>query len=182
MIDYAIPRYRVMRDLDLCIQCGVCERSCANDVHHVDEELGRVVAHHAQCVNCQRCVHMCPIHALAIVDWPQVGNGTNNWSLDAIQDVQKQAQSGAVLLSSMGNPQHYPIYWDHLLLNASQVTNPSIDPLREPMETRVFLGARPSRVNGVSWLEISTPCDCLATRSAVAARRRWSSALKLFCA
>ncbi len=147
MIDYTIPRYRVLRDPDLCIHCGVCERSCANNVHHVDEELDRVVADHASCVNCQRCVHMCPTHALSIVDWPQVGNGTNNWNLAAIQDVQKQAQSGGVLLSSMGNPQHYPIYWDHLLLNASQVTNPSIDPLREPMETRVFLGARPSRVN-----------------------------------
>ena len=66
-----------------------------------------------------------------------------------MQDIAKQAQTGAVLLSSMGNPQHYPIYWDHLLLNASQVTNPSIDPLREPMETRVFLGSRPEalRIN-----------------------------------
>ena len=44
----------------------------------------------------------------------------------------------------MGNPEPYPIYWDHLLLNASQVTNPSIDPLREPMETRVLLGSRPN--------------------------------------
>ncbi len=60
-----------------------------------------------------------------------------------MQDIAKQAQTGAVLLSSMGNPEPYPIYWDHLLLNASQVTNPSIDPLREPMETRVFLGSRP---------------------------------------
>lgn len=60
-----------------------------------------------------------------------------------MQDVAKQSQTGAVLLASMGNPEPYPIYWDHLLLNASQVTNPSIDPLREPMETRVFLGSRP---------------------------------------
>ncbi|MBR5091083.1 MAG: FMN-binding glutamate synthase family protein, partial [Ruminiclostridium sp.] len=45
-----------------------------------------------------------------------------------------------VLLSSMGTPKDYPVYWDKILLNASQVTNPPIDPLREPMETRVFLG------------------------------------------
>ncbi|MFR3272499.1 MAG: glutamate synthase-related protein [Slackia sp.] len=32
------------------------------------------------------------------------------------------------------------MYWDKLLVNASQVTNPPIDPLREPMETRVSLG------------------------------------------
>lgn len=143
MLDYLLPRYKVLRDADLCVQCGVCERSCSKEVHAVDEELGRVTADHARCVNCQRCVVMCPTQALAISDWPQVGNGSNNWTLQAMQDIAKQAQTGAVLLSSMGNPQHYPIYWDRLLLNASQVTNPSIDPLREPMETRVFLGSRP---------------------------------------
>ena len=51
-----------------------------------------------------------------------------------------------MLLSSMGNPRPLPIYWDRLLLNASQVTNPSIDPLREPMETVTFLGRKPERL------------------------------------
>ncbi|MGN1002129.1 MAG: glutamate synthase-related protein, partial [Oscillospiraceae bacterium] len=36
--------------------------------------------------------------------------------------------------------------WDKILINASQVTNPSIDPLREPMETRVYLGKKPSAI------------------------------------
>ena len=143
MLDYLLPRYKVLRDVDLCVKCGVCERSCANEVHVVDDELGRVTADHARCVNCQRCVVMCPTQALAITNWPQVGNGSTNWTLSAMQDIAKQAQTGAVLLSSMGNPQPHPIYWDRLLLNASQVTNPSIDPLREPMETRVLLGSRP---------------------------------------
>ncbi len=146
MLDCLLPRYKVLRDPDLCTACGVCERSCANEVHRIDGELGRVTADHAKCVNCQRCVVMCPTRALAIARWPQVGNGSNNWTLAAMQDIAKQAQTGAVLLSSMGNPQHYPIYWDHLLLNASQVTNPPIDPLREPMETRVFLGSRPDKL------------------------------------
>ena len=51
-----------------------------------------------------------------------------------------------MLLSSMGNPKNFPVYWDKILINASQVTNPSIDPLREPMETRVYLGKKPSCV------------------------------------
>jgi glutamate synthase domain-containing protein 2 len=46
----------------------------------------------------------------------------------------------------MGNPQPFPIYWDKMLINASQVTNPSIDPLREPMETKVFLGKKPDAI------------------------------------
>ena len=47
-----------------------------------------------------------------------------------------------MLLSSMGNPKPLPVYWDKMLINASQVTNPPIDPLREPMETKVFLGKK----------------------------------------
>ena len=111
MLDYLLPRYKVLRDNELCIRCGVCERSCANEVHCVDSELDRVTANHAKCVNCQRCVVMCPTQALAIAKWPQVNNGSNNWTLEAMQDIAKQAQTGAVLLSSMGNPKPYPIYW-----------------------------------------------------------------------
>lgn len=51
-----------------------------------------------------------------------------------------------MLLSSMGTPKNYPVYFDKILLNASQVTNPSIDPLREPMETKVYLGKRPAEI------------------------------------
>ena len=69
-----------------------------------------------------------------------------NWTGEAIQEIYRQAGSGGVLLSSMGNPKNFPVYWDKILINASQVTNPSIDPLREPMETRVYLGKKPSCV------------------------------------
>ncbi|MEE8205160.1 MAG: glutamate synthase-related protein, partial [Dehalococcoidales bacterium] len=48
------------------------------------------------------------------------------------------------------------IYWDHLVLNASQVTNPSIDPLREPMELTTFLGGKPDRLEFDSDLNLKT--------------------------
>lgn len=146
MLDYILPRYKVLRSNDDCTECGICEKTCANEVHHVDKEFGRVIADNAKCVNCQRCVVMCPTHAITITDWPQADTGSSNWTLSVMQDIAKQAQTGSVLLSSMGNPKPFPIFWDHLLLNASQVTNPSIDPLREPMETRVFLGSRPEMI------------------------------------
>jgi glutamate synthase domain-containing protein 2 len=47
----------------------------------------------------------------------------------------------------MGTPKDYPVYWDKMLINASQVTNPSIDPLREPMETRTNLGRKSSKIS-----------------------------------
>ena len=46
----------------------------------------------------------------------------------------------------MGNALPYPIIFDHLVLDACQVTNPSIDPLREPMELRTLLGKKPDKV------------------------------------
>jgi glutamate synthase domain-containing protein 2 len=61
-----------------------------------------------------------------------------------------QADTGGILLAAMGNPAKYPIYWDHLLLDASQVTNPSIDPLREPMELRTYLGKKPDHIEVVN--------------------------------
>lgn len=143
MIDCVLPRYKILRDTDSCTDCGQCVRSCANGVYRLGKDGEKPSINSRRCVNCQRCVVMCPQGALAITNWPQVDTGSSNWTLEAMQDIARQAQSGGVLLSSMGNPRPYPIYWDHLLLNASQVTNPSIDPLREPMETRVFLGGRP---------------------------------------
>lgn len=47
-----------------------------------------------------------------------------NWSGETIMEVYRQASSGGVLLSSMGNPKPLPVYWDKILINASQVTNP----------------------------------------------------------
>jgi glutamate synthase domain-containing protein 2 len=100
----------------------------------------------AKCVNCHRCVSLCPTRALKIVKSGNTYKENKNWSGKTINELYRQAGSGGVLLSSMGNPEDYPVYFDRILLNASQVTNPSIDPLREPMETKVSLGARPERI------------------------------------
>ncbi len=98
------------------------------------------------CVDCQRCVCICPTQALKIVDNPNTFRNNSNWSQQIMTEVYKQAETGGVLLSAMGNPKEYPVYWDKILLNASQVTNPPIDPLREPMESKVFLGKKPKNI------------------------------------
>ena len=145
-VDFFYPGYEVVRNQDRCIVCRVCERQCANHVHQYDEELGLMISDESQCVNCQRCVTLCPTRALKIVKTDNTFKANVNWTQDGMTEIYRQAQSGGVLLSAMGNPQPLPVYWDKLLINASQVTNPSIDPLREPMETRVYLGSRPEGV------------------------------------
>ena len=145
-IQWVYPEFEVIRNNERCIRCQVCARQCANEVHCYEKELDAMVSDESRCVNCQRCVSLCPTHALKIVRSDCRLRENANWNQDAIREIYKQAQSGGVLLSSMGNPKPYPVYWDKILINASQVTNPSIDPLREPMETRVSLGKKPSQV------------------------------------
>ena len=145
-IQYVYPDFEVVRNDARCIRCQVCARQCANLVHSYDEERDIMLSDESRCVNCQRCVSLCPTRALKIVKSDCRLRENANWDDGTIREVYKQAGSGGVLLSSMGNPKPLPVYWDKILINASQVTNPSIDPLREPMETRVFLGKKPRTI------------------------------------
>jgi len=145
-VNYFYPDYVVERNYDRGIECRVCERQCANSVHEYLADTNKMVSDDSKCVNCHRCVSLCPTRALKIVKSGNTYKENANWTGKTINEIYRQAESGGVLLSSMGNPEDYPIYFDKILLNASQVTNPSIDPLREPMETKVFLGAKPDSI------------------------------------
>ena len=105
-----------------------------------------MIADDSKCVNCHRCVVLCPTNALKIIKSDHTFKDNANWTGAEINSVYRQAGTGGVLLSSMGNPNPFPVYWDKILINASQVTNPSIDPLREPMETRTYLGQKPQGI------------------------------------
>jgi glutamate synthase domain-containing protein 2 len=166
-IDLIFPDYEIVRDQNKCIKCKVCERQCSNEAHKYDEELDIMTANDKNCVNCHRCVSLCPTKALKIVKTNHTFKTNASWAGEDINHINRQAETGGVILSSMGNPKPFPIYWDKILINASQVTNPSIDPLREPMETRTFLGSKPSVLerdkkgniinNNTPQLELKTP-------------------------
>ncbi len=145
-VEYIYPEFEVVRNDRRCIACRVCERQCSNEVHSFDPEAGVMVSDDSKCVDCQRCVSLCPVRALKIVKSDCTLRENANWKTATIKEIYKQANSGGVLLSSMGNPEPFPVYWDKILINASQVTNPPIDPLREPMETRVSLGKKPDNI------------------------------------
>lgn len=153
---YIFPDFDVVRDERRCINCRACENQCANGVHRYDEKLGVMIADEHKCVDCQRCVSFCPTHALKIVKNRNDFRENANWQSDTIKEIYKQSASGGVLLSSMGDPKPQPVYFDKILINASQVTNPPIDPLREPMETRVFLGKKPAEIKRLADGKIDT--------------------------
>lgn len=145
-VAFIYPEFEVIRHTDRCTNCKICVQQCASGVHIFDIKNDRLTTDDSRCIDCQRCVSFCPSQALKIVKSDCALRENANWKSDTIKEIYKQANSGGVLLSSMGAPKTLPVYWDKLLLNASQVTNPSIDPLREPMETRVFLGKKPEKI------------------------------------
>ncbi len=146
MKTYLPPKFIVERDDSRCIRCEVCVNQCTFDVHSYDIEDDEIRSREENCVGCHRCVVFCPTDALTIRRNPLDYRENYNWRSEVIEDIIKQAETGGVLLTGMGNDKSYRIYWDHLVLNASQVTNPSIDPLREPMELTTYLGQKPDKV------------------------------------
>ena len=141
-VNYIPRRFNIVRDKERCIECGCCVRQCSNECHYFEAGGTTVLADSTNCVACHRCVDLCPTSALRIEKHVCDYRENANWTPQYQQEICRQAASGGTLLSGMGNPKPYPIYWD----NASQVTNPSIDPLREPMEIRTILGRKPEKL------------------------------------
>jgi len=142
-MNFIYPENEIVRNEKRCNLCRVCDTQCSYGAHEFDEQSGQLNSDDRKCVNCQRCVVLCKQMALKIVPSGNKYKENYNWREQTIKEIFRQADSGGVLLSGMGNPGDFKVYFDKIVLNASQVTNPSIDPLREPMETRVSLGALP---------------------------------------
>ncbi len=83
--DFIYPEYEVVRNYQRCIACRACERQCANEVHRYDADEQMMTADDAKCVNCHRCVSLCPTRALKIVRTDHTFKENANWTKDNIQ-------------------------------------------------------------------------------------------------
>ena len=100
-IEYIYPEFEVIRHPERCIGCRICEQQCANGVHSFDPKSGKMLADESKCVNCHRCVALCPVRALKIVKSDHTFRPNSNWPDSIIRQVYRQAGTGGVLLSSM---------------------------------------------------------------------------------
>ncbi len=140
----SVPEFRVTIDRQRCRLCQRCVENCSFGALAWRGE--KVTSFDDRCVACQRCVSMCPEDAITLRRTPSVMSSHPVWTDKARRDVFTQAKTGAILLASTGNELHERIIFDNLLLDACQVTNPAIDPLREPIELRTYIGRKPRSV------------------------------------
>ena len=127
------------------MDCGRCIENCSYGVYR--REGDKILIESRKCTGCLRCVAMCPRDAITLTEKPIDYRSHPLWTREVREDIIKQARSGKIILSGMGNARDLPVVYDRLLLDACQVTNPSIDPLREPMELRTYIGKKPSKLN-----------------------------------
>ncbi len=137
-------RYKVHIDRESCKICKRCTVNCTFDAMTFNGE--RIIAEHDNCVACHRCAMMCPQDAITIKKNDMVLQPHAAYDERIRRIGWEQASTGGVLLTSCGNDLPYRSIFDDLVLDAAQVTNPAIDPLREPIETRTYLGRKPSRL------------------------------------
>ncbi|AAL80329.1 FMN-binding glutamate synthase family protein [Pyrococcus furiosus DSM 3638] len=146
MRTHVLPEFLVERDDKRCIKCGACIYQCPFGVYKWNADKSDITIDYTKCVGCQRCVVFCPTDALIVRPYPGSYKPNAYWNREVISDIKRQAEGGGVLLTGTGNDKPYKVYFDHILLNASQVTNPPIDPLREPIELRTFIGGKPEKL------------------------------------
>ncbi|HBR17019.1 MAG: glutamate synthase [Deltaproteobacteria bacterium RIFCSPLOWO2_12_FULL_43_16] len=140
----AVPEFLAKIDQVKCIRCKRCIQNCGWSVYSWGGD--KVLIDTFKCVKCLRCYHYCPEEAITIEDNPVKYRSNANWGFYQIRNIKKQAETGGIPLTGMGSDMPYPVLFDNLLIDACQVTNPSIDPLREPMELRTYLGKKPAKL------------------------------------
>ena len=160
-------QFRPYFDREFCDGCGQCAEECSFNEICMETRAGKKIpiANGRSCGACHRCELTCPRAAIRIKGEPMALRPHGVWQGDVVNRVHLQAASGAVALTGLGADTGVPVYFDRLLFNACQVTNPSIDPQREVMETVTYLGRKARSLkelddlngDGRSLIRLNTP-------------------------
>ncbi|WP_287583548.1 glutamate synthase-related protein [Candidatus Borrarchaeum sp.] len=138
-----LPEYKITVDYEKCKHCKRCMINCTFDAMTYTDRPKPI---DENCVACQRCAIMCPQQAITIEKHPGTLPYHYVYNDDTKRAIWMQANTGSALIAGVGTPLPYPRLFDRLVIDACQVTNPSIDPLREPIEIKTFLGKKPEKL------------------------------------
>jgi len=140
-----ISHFQVNVNREDCKKCKSCIKNCSFGVFSFNGK--QIVAEHHKCVACQRCVIMCPGKAIHISQSESCLPPHGNYTEKIRNIIWAQSGTGGVLISATGNDRPIRSIFDDLLLDSCQVTNPSIDPIREIIETKIFFGRKPKKLD-----------------------------------
>ncbi|MHA1641116.1 MAG: glutamate synthase-related protein [Promethearchaeota archaeon] len=124
--------------------CANCVNQCSYGALSFNKK--EIITDDSKCVACQRCIIMCPTKSIKVVKNEIFLPPHGHYDRRIRNIIWAQSGYGGVLLSATGNDRNIRTIFDDLLLDACQITNPPIDPLRETIETRVFFGRKPIKL------------------------------------
>jgi Fe-S-cluster-containing hydrogenase component 2 len=64
--DKAAPAFRVIVNYALCHFCGACVAVCVQDAMFLRNSS--LIIQNDRCTACERCLRVCPLHALTLMD------------------------------------------------------------------------------------------------------------------
>lgn len=145
----AVGKFLIRRDVDICINCGQCERACIYGVHTRNPLDVRKMAEpeSALCRNCFRCIQECPRLALSMDFNPAYqALGQGAYTPDIVASLAKQAERGQIPVLGAGyrGPFSGPGF-DGIWTDMSEIVRPTRDGIhgRETISTAIDLGRRP---------------------------------------
>lgn len=59
-------RGKVTNNQDLCVHCGLCEKTCHHHAISVDRTQKKWVIDHDRCMRCSHCIEKCPRKSLQL--------------------------------------------------------------------------------------------------------------------
>ncbi|MCX7767077.1 MAG: 4Fe-4S binding protein, partial [Candidatus Sumerlaeia bacterium] len=107
-------KFRQVINRELCRRCKLCVLECGFEALSFENDV-RAVAD--KCVACHRCENICPEGAITIQRADIVSRYHNYWTPRVIEEIYCQAETGGIILTSMGNEREYKSYFDHIVID-----------------------------------------------------------------
>ena len=144
-----IGKFKVIRDEELCRNCGRCSEACIYGVHERKNDETRSMAEPLShlCRNCFRCMQKCPTHALQMIMNPEYrALGDDYWEPHRLWTIWYEAENGRIPVFGAGFRGPFDGPWfDGMWTDMSEIVRPTRDGIhgREYISTAVDIGRKP---------------------------------------